>query len=103
MFRRDVSRLMGGALAMAPSLAAAQAGGAKRLGALFTFDENEPYGQARLKAFRDGLRRSGWVEGHNVAVDYRWARNDFALVQRLAGELVAAKHDVLVAHNTPVV
>jgi putative ABC transport system substrate-binding protein len=102
MLRRDIGRLLGGALAMAPGLAAAQAvERPRRLGVLFTFDEGDPVGQARLKAFRDGLRRAGWVDGSNVALDLRWARNDRDLVQRHAAELVAAKPDVLVAQNTP--
>lgn len=102
MFRRDVSRLLGGALAIAPSLAGAQAvDGAKRLGALFTLDEGDPLGQARLQAFRDGLHRSGWIDGSNITIDVRWARNDRDLVRRHAAELVAAKPDVLVAQNTP--
>src|SRR5687768_1290146 len=102
MLRRDIGRLLGGALALAPGLAAAQAvERPRRLGFLLTFDEGDLVGQARLKAFRDGLRRAGWIDGNNVALDLRWARNDRDLVQRHAAELVAAKPDVLVAQNTP--
>lgn len=48
-------------------------------------------------AFRDGLRESGYVEGRNLSVEYRWARGDYTKLPALAAELVAKKVNVIAA------
>lgn len=59
-------------------------------------------GHARmLKAFRDGLRELGYVEGRNVVVEYRWAEGQYERLSDLADELVRLEVDVLVTHATP--
>jgi putative tryptophan/tyrosine transport system substrate-binding protein len=50
-----------------------------------------------LEGFRRGLRELGWVEGRNIAIDYRWAEGRFNRLGELAAELVAMKVDVIVA------
>ena len=42
----------------------------------------------RLRAFRHGLSDTGYVEGQNVAIDYRWAKNQVDRIPELAAELV---------------
>lgn len=54
------------------------------------------------EAFRDGLRKQGFVEGRNVAVDYRWADNNRVLLQRMAAELVASRVAVIVGNSLAV-
>src|SRR5712691_9827687 len=50
----------------------------------------------RVAAFREGLRELGYVEGKNIAVEYRWAEGRTARLPDLAAELVRMKSDVIV-------
>jgi putative ABC transport system substrate-binding protein len=50
-----------------------------------------------MEAMRTGLGELGFVEGRNVAIEYRWARGDYGLLPALARELVSRKVSVLIA------
>jgi putative tryptophan/tyrosine transport system substrate-binding protein len=50
-----------------------------------------------VKAFQEGLRQQGFVEGHNVAIDYRWAEGHFDELDALATELVTGRVDLIAA------
>src|SRR5262245_8041454 len=54
-----------------------------------------------IEAFRQGLRDLGYVEGHNVVIEYRDAERKYERLPALAAELVALKVDVIVAPTTP--
>jgi ABC-type uncharacterized transport system substrate-binding protein len=51
----------------------------------------------RVSEFRDGLRELGYVEGQNLAITYRWADGRPDRLPELAGELIAANVDVIIA------
>jgi hypothetical protein len=54
-----------------------------------------------LEAFHQGLRELGWVEGRNVAFDYRFAEGKLDRLPDLAAELVRLGVDIIVASPTP--
>jgi putative ABC transport system substrate-binding protein len=66
------------------------------------YAENDPEGQARVAAFREGLQRLGWAEGRNLRIDARWATpGDAESRARFAQKLVALQPDLILSHGTP--
>jgi putative ABC transport system substrate-binding protein len=55
----------------------------------------------RIEAFKRGLQELGYVEGQNIAIEYRWAEGRYERLPGLAAELVRLKVDVIVTHATP--
>jgi putative ABC transport system substrate-binding protein len=103
MRRRDFIALFGGVAVAWPLAARAQQPDrVRRIGVLMGYAENDSEAQAQIAAFRDGLQKLGWIEGHNTQIDTRWAiPADADSMQRLAKELVALQPDLILSSTTP--
>jgi hypothetical protein len=54
----------------------------RRIGVLMLYPENDPEGQRRATAFREGLQKLGWVVGRNVQIDFQWGLGDAGWIRR---------------------
>jgi putative ABC transport system substrate-binding protein len=96
MRRREFIAALGGATALPFAARAQQSGKMPRIGYLSPVDRRGGF-FARDEAFQQGLRELGYVEGTNIAVEYRFADGKFDRLPALAAELVHLKVDVIVA------
>ena len=55
---------------------------------------------ARIQAFRQGLREQGYVEGQNIAIEYRYGEGRIDRLPALAAELVRLKVDIIVTRGS---
>ena len=75
--RRKFLATLGGAAAAWPLAARAQQGErVRRIGVLMLYPENDPEGQLRATALRNGLQKRGWAVGGNVEIDFQWGFGD---------------------------
>jgi putative ABC transport system substrate-binding protein len=95
MNRRQLMLLLTGAITVPRSLGAAQQKAMPVIGYLASASPR--VNVLLLRAFKQGLSQTGYVEGQNVAVEYRWAEDHYDRLPELAADLVSNRVDVIVS------
>jgi putative tryptophan/tyrosine transport system substrate-binding protein len=97
--RREFIALLGGAPAVWPLAAKAQQRALPMVGFLYP-GSLEPSSHL-VAAFRKGLRQTGFVEGRDMAIEYRWADAEFIRLREAAADLVRSRVTVMAVPNGP--
>lgn len=101
MKRREFIKLIGGVAAALPLAARAQRPAMPVVGWLNSGPAADPLFMSYASAFRAGLKDAGYVEGQNVAIDYRWGEGRYSRLPTLAAELAAKRVNVIMAGGPP--
>src|SRR5581483_11597265 len=96
--RRDVVAVLGGVALARPLAAHAQK--MPLLGTLWTLRQDDDEAKERTSALLQALQSTGWENGRNLQMEFRWADGNAQRAQIVARELIGLKPDILLAQGT---
>jgi putative tryptophan/tyrosine transport system substrate-binding protein len=100
MRRREfISSLCGAAVAWPIGVGAQQRERARRIGVVMGYPETNLNAQLQVTAFRQQLRKLGWIEGDNFRIDIRYGADDPKHIRALAKELLGLGADLMVSNS----
>jgi len=99
MRRRELITLLGVAAAWPIAARAQQSDRMRRIAVLMNNAEDDPEGQARAAAFRQGLQALGWTEGKNLSIDWYWTAGDVGRIRSDVTQLAGDAPDIIVANG----
>jgi ABC-type uncharacterized transport system substrate-binding protein len=100
MRRRDVIKLIAGSTAAWPLSAGAQQTTIRVIG-FVSATSPDGYAQPQIAAFRQSRKESGFIEGQNIAIEFRWAEGRYDRLSSLIAEAVNRPVDVILASSLP--
>jgi putative ABC transport system substrate-binding protein len=101
MRRREFIGLLGGAAAAWPLTAHAQQPAVRTIGWLSPTSSDTESDKSNVVAFRQGSSETGYVEGKNLTIEYRWAKGQYDRLSALAADLVRGEVSVIVTTGGP--
>jgi ABC-type uncharacterized transport system substrate-binding protein len=99
MRRRKFIAFLGGAAAWPLTARAQQSDRMRRIAVLMNNAEDDPEGQARAAALRQGLQALGWTEGKNLSIDWYWTAGDVGRVRGNVTQLSSDTPDIIIANG----
>jgi putative ABC transport system substrate-binding protein len=100
MRRREfISFLCSAAVAWPIGVGAQQRERARRIGVVMGYPEDNPNAQLQVTAFRQQLKKLGWIEGDNLRIDLRYGADDPTRIRRLTTELLGLGPDLMVSNS----
>ena len=98
--RAFIGTLASGLLAAPLAAQAQQTERMRRVGVLMLYVENDPEGERRATAFRQGLEKLGWTIGRNLQIDYRWGVGDNDWMRSAAAQLLTRSPEVILVNGS---
>ena len=103
MRRREFISLLSGAALIPLAAHAQQNERIRRIGVIGVLAKDDPEAVGRVAAFQQTLASTGWSDGRNVRIDYRWTGGDADRLKKYTTELVALAPDVILAEGSATV
>jgi putative ABC transport system substrate-binding protein len=94
---------LAGAAAWPLAVRAQRTAAMRHIGVLTPLAEGDPVGRARIAAFQEGLRELGWIEGHNLRTEYRWAGGNPGDARKYATEFATLNPEIILTGGSVLV
>ena len=99
MQRREFIVILGSATVWPLASLAQSPDRMRRIGVVLAYAEDDPNGRTQIDAFRDELRTLGWIEGSNITIDVRYAKDNVARIREAAADLLRQMPDLMVSNS----